>query len=615
MPDDDLLRLARQSAETDLPFLLRAKEEAKKRMKDNPTPENVGGFRRAREELEGELARRQGQTSIRVYKTQLDAVAYLKDAGYKCSKSQFNRDVKARKVPRTPEGWFDETALLGYANANLTPAGQVADRQLATAESPSQRASITVQDLFVDEEDIYSRSGDSSPLEDFKGRTRSYGDFAKIIRACQPKGDESSSIWTGITRQVDQLMCYEVVCPACRHQHLMDVDRIVVPDGETDPRLIRSRKLARYRCPHCRYLWSDHARDLAVASGRWRPYVWTGAAFEPGPDVRDARSIGFHLPAVLSRFVSLSDLAARRILAGSDDPAQQRQYHNDDLGMPWSPVELQTDVDRLLELRDPHLPPRTVPHGAVALTCGIDVQKRGFWYLVRAWMPTMASYVIDYGYLGSWDDVQALVFDTYYPVQGPDGSDVGERMPIWRACIDSGGTETEGVYTRTEEVYMWVRANGCGVVHACKGASRPQAAPVRWVVRERMPHNGRPIPGGLRLYLIDSGAFKTTDMGRLLNQDSRQPLRFHAGADETLASQLSAERMVRKNGNLVWVRERKDNHLLDCLVLSAAAADASWTPSLPHYILQLQAQARMQNETPRPRAKKRPQPEAAGHRW
>lgn len=71
--------------------------------------------------------------TARVYKTQLDAVAYLKDAGYKCSKSQFNRDVKARKVPRTPEGWFDETALLGYANANLKPAGQVADRQLADA--------------------------------------------------------------------------------------------------------------------------------------------------------------------------------------------------------------------------------------------------------------------------------------------------------------------------------------------------------------------------------------------------------------------------------------------------------------------------------------------------
>ena len=45
--------------------------------------------------------------------------------------------------------------------------------------------------------------------------------------------------------------------------------------------------------------------------------------------------------------------------------------------------------------------------------------------------------------------------------------------------MDSGGTETEGVMTRTEEVYMWIRANGLGVVHACKGASHAQAATVR----------------------------------------------------------------------------------------------------------------------------------------
>lgn len=139
------------------------------------------------------------------------------------------------------------------------------------------------------------------------------------------------------------------------------------------------------------------------------------------------------------------------------------------------PVELQTDVDRLLELRDPHLPPRTVPHGAVALTCGIDVQKRGFWYLVRAWMPTMASYVIDYGYLGSWDDVQALVFDTCYPVQGPDGSDVGERMPIWRACIDSGGTETRASIPARKKSTC-----GCG----------PTAA--AWSMPARVPAARRP---------------------------------------------------------------------------------------------------------------------------
>lgn len=488
--------------------------------------------------------------------------------------------------------------------------------ELASAESPGQRASITVQDLFCDEEDLYGGSGQSTALEDFKGRTRSYGDFAKILRVCQPKGGEESSIWRGLTQQVDQCCCYELRCPACRHAHLPDVANIVITGGEADARQVRSRKLARYKCPHCGYLWSDHTRDVAVARGQWRPYVWTGAAFEPAaqPDERPA-SVGFHMPAILSRFVSLSDIAARRMNAqASDDPEVKRQYVNDDLAVPYSPVEVQTDVEHLLALREPALPPRTVPHGAVALTCGIDVQKRGFWYLVRAWMPSLASYVIDYGYVETWDDVSRLCFDTWYPVLGPDGSETGERMPVWRAAIDSGGTETEGVYTRTEEVYMWVRAYGSGVVCACKGASRPQAAPVRWVLRERMPHNGRPIPGGLRLYLLDTAVFKTLDYGRLLNEDSRQPLRFHAQADETLAAHLTAEHQVRRGGRLVWEQTSRDNHLLDCLMLSAACADASWTPSLPLYVLQQQRQAQMPHE-PAPRHRKtRPRREAAV-RW
>lgn len=486
--------------------------------------------------------------------------------------------------------------------------------ELANAESPSQRASITVQDLFIDEEDLYGGGGSSQALEDFKGRARSYGDYAKIARACQIKGGPESSIWRGITSQVDQLFCYEVVCPACRRPHLPDVANIIVTENEQDPRLIRSRRLARYRCPDCGYIWSDHTRDVAVAAGRWAPYRWTGSAFEPAPPVPDARSVGFHLPALISRMVSLSDIAARRILAeASESPEEKRQYMNDDLALPYVPVEIVTEAEKLLELRDAHLPPRTVPHGALALTCGIDVQKRGFWYLVRAWMPSLASYVIDYGYLDGWEDISRLCFDTFYPVLAPDGvSDSGERMDIWRAAIDSGGTETEGVFSRTEEVYMWVRAYGAGRVFACKGASREQATPVRVRIRERLPHSGRPIPGGLRLQLLDVNVLKTQEFGRMLNPDNRHPLRFHAGADQTLADQLSAERMLRKGSRLVWEQVRRDNHLLDCLVLSAACADASWTPSLPLYAIQLKRQA--EAPAPAPKPKKREPREAAG-RW
>ena len=491
-----------------------------------------------------------------------------------------------------------------------------------TAESPGLRASITVRDLFPDEEDLYGGSGASRALDDFKGRTRSFEDDRKIARACQPKGGEESSIWRGITREADLLLCYEVECPACRQRHLPDVANITVPEEEKDPRAIRRRKLARYRCPNCKWLWSDHIRDLAVRAGGWKPYRWHDKrGFEPGPAISRPKVAGFHIPAILSRMVSLSDLEARRLLAeASDDPELKRQYYNDDLALPYVPVEMQTDAERVLSLRQPWLPPRCVPHGTVALTCGIDMQKRGFWFLVKAWMPNMASYIIDYGTLESWEDAARLAFDTWYPVLaegGAPGHDPvlpvpgellnGEVKPIWRVALDSGGTETEGVYTRTEEAYLWVRANGAGVIHACKGASHAQAAAVRRVIRERMPHNGRPIPGGLPLYFLDTGGIKTVAFSRLLNAESSQPCRLHSGCGQDLADQLSSEQQVRKNGKLIWERKGGMNHLTDCLMLADAAADATWTPSLPHYVMQLQASERAAHRAPSA-------PKPSGHR-
>ena len=346
----------------------------------------------------------------------------------------------------------------------------------------------------------------------------------------------------------------------------------------------------------------------------------------------DPRVVGFHLPAILARSVSLSALAAKRIAAEvSDDEQLKTRYANDEQSLPYTPVALQTDAEKILSLNQGWLPPRAVPHGAIALTCGIDVQKRGFWYLVKAWMPNLSSYIIDYGGIEDWEQVQKLIFDTYYPVLVPGGLPVwtpdmavppteyltGEAMPIWRAGMDSGGTETDGVFTRTEEVYMWVRGNGGGVVHATKGASHAQAASVRRVIRERLPNTGRPIPGGLPLYLLDTGTIKTVAMSRMINPESSQPCRLHAGCGPDLADQLAAEHQIRKNGKLVWVKKEKgggQNHLLDCLMLADACADATWTPSLPVYVLQLrQAEraANMPRPSPRPK-KERPQPE---RRW
>ncbi len=85
-------------------------------------------------------------TPVQILKTQLDAVAYLRDAGYKVSKSQFNRMVKARKVATNADGHFEVPALLGFAAACLAPVAQAADAALADATASRLSADARLKD-------------------------------------------------------------------------------------------------------------------------------------------------------------------------------------------------------------------------------------------------------------------------------------------------------------------------------------------------------------------------------------------------------------------------------------------------------------------------------------
>ena len=70
---------------------------------------------------------------MRVFKTQLEAKAFLINQGFKLSKSKFGRDVNDRKVATNAEGQFEDGALLAYAAAHLTPAAQAENRALSDA--------------------------------------------------------------------------------------------------------------------------------------------------------------------------------------------------------------------------------------------------------------------------------------------------------------------------------------------------------------------------------------------------------------------------------------------------------------------------------------------------
>lgn len=86
---------------------------------------------------------------------------------------------------------------------------------ISSAAAASDRATISVKDLFLDEEGLYRPfAGQGDPLTDFKERTRSYAYARKIMRVSKPVGGEESTIWRDLSL-MDELREYHVVCPAC----------------------------------------------------------------------------------------------------------------------------------------------------------------------------------------------------------------------------------------------------------------------------------------------------------------------------------------------------------------------------------------------------------------
>ena len=111
-------------------------------MSDNPSPENSKAFNAAKAAVDAEVEKLKPATPGLVFKTQLAAVDRLNALGFKCGKSKFNADVKAKRIATNPEGHFEDYALQAYAVAQqLTP--------LARAEHGAS-VNATAQKLTAD---------------------------------------------------------------------------------------------------------------------------------------------------------------------------------------------------------------------------------------------------------------------------------------------------------------------------------------------------------------------------------------------------------------------------------------------------------------------------------
>lgn len=454
------------------------------------------------------------------------------------------------------------------------------DIMMPWASSAAQLSAEAVQYMIYDEVDKYQdnigdqgREGDPIMYGDMRQNTYPYNYKSLYISTPSAYPSRMRQL---IEEEADEVRRYYARCPYCGHSQIMTDDHLVLSAKTTDVHKIRLEHMGRYACDKCGFSWDDFARNQAVKNGYWKADI----------SVIRPQVVAFLLPAWYSPEISLTRCIVDKMKADrDDDPKKQLYYVTQRKGEEYSYTIIGKTDDKILAHRCsgydgeaplPALPRFVVPREAVLITAGIDMQKYGFWYVIDAWAENFDSWMIDYGRLATWEELETLIWNTAYQVDGTD-----ESKRIWRAAIDTGGGKTDNVeITRTEECYQWLRKQLTGTVYGIKGMSRPQSNRVKPIIIDKLPHTNRPIPGGLQLRLIDSSQFKKIVHHRFDREatDIGQHIYLHADTKEDFARQITAEELRRrKSGDEYWHQVRPANHLLDCKAYSAACVDSEWT--------------------------------------
>lgn len=456
---------------------------------------------------------------------------------------------------------------------------------LVGSNSPAGLAQKPCRNVLRDEIDKYpvQIGNDADPLSLSEERTKSYWDIRKIVDVSSPTL-EDVGIWKQL-QTCDEIREREVLCPNCLKYQFLQFKNIVwdKPEGESGwaEKINLAQNTARYICEHCEAEIVNDERAWMLQNGRWS--ATKTSDFKP-------RKVGFRLPSWHSPFLTWGDMAAKFLLAmqakqEKGDVEPLKNFWNGWGAEPWKQVVVTASESEILKACC-DLPQQVVPAEAIVLTAFIDPQISSYWFRVRAHARDFTSWLIHWGSLSTWEDIEDLLFGTSYPVQGTDRS-----VRIWRAGIDTGGTRKNPKdISMTEEAYFWLRRNmvgrGCRV-WGCKGSSNPLSGKLQLGKPLDKTPSGKPLPpapgvGGLQLVMIDTGKAKDAFHYRLDLARRQEPggAYLHAGDEKVFRQYLShvtaEEKRKDKRGIEEWVQIRERNDLLDCESNGLLLVDPEW---------------------------------------
>ena len=438
----------------------------------------------------------------------------------------------------------------------------------AWGSSVASLASTSARDYSADEitkPGWALKTQEGEPVGRLRYRAKSFDDRQGIITSTVTlEGDRMHQI----EQDADCTYLVHVPCPHCDQRQplfFFKGETYLAADGTTQPggyvyfdsslenKYERARS-ARYCCGTCGALWTTEEKNAAMQKCSAHPdrpvsiegekrFIWIWR-------IHEVRSAGSLYSLVLE------------FLESKDDPEKLQNFYNSALALYFKEIVKKPDESFIAKSKADYRA-GTVPDEAVALIATVDVQKYGFWYVIRAWSNTETSWKIEHGFIQGEEQLNHILFQKTWPSKhGP--------MGIWRVGIDTGGGMKDDGETSTEWVYRWYFQNlSRGVqIFLTKGFSGSLPDNFKFGKPIFTSPTGKKLPAGLRLVLIDTDKSKDLFFWRINQTQEETPIcAAYIPSDEKpeYFQQLQSEHKIKEGTREVWTKKgNQDNHLLDC---------------------------------------------------
>ena len=402
--------------------------------------------------------------------------------------------------------------------------------------------------VVLDERDRMENDveGEGDPVLLVAARTTTYPD-AKLVITSTPTLQGLSPIWSLWEQGTRQK--WHVSCPLCGHYILPCLQNFGWGNTE-DPAKVQEAYLVCTNChAHIPDLWRTKMDGVFLAVGQEvRDGVIIGA-------VKETNTASFWVSGLCSPWRSYHEAAVQYLEAKKqNDPTQLQACINTVFGECFQNRGEAPPWRDIFETLRANYETNTIPDGVIGITCGADVQKDAIYFAIRGWGRDERSWLLKYGIIYGETDNE----ETWQKFEKLLRTPIDGKLPIRLLCIDAG--------YRSHFVYAFCKELP-GFALPCKGQKK-QSAPISASSIE-ISFQGRRFKGGMKLFHIDDGYFKSLLYSKLHGQNWVLP----KNVDEEYCRQLVAEEMVvDRSGKLSWVQNYQHNHYLDAEKLNLVAA-------------------------------------------